>query len=188
MINNHNNASKITILLWNANGVSQHKNLLQHLLHEKKINIALITETHLTNNSNFNIFGYTLYKTNHTDGSAHAGTAILISSDIKHNELPCFQEPYMQATIISITIKNIPIKIASVYCPRYKIETDEFNRFFQLLGHSFIAGGDLNSKHFLWGSRKCGIKVFFINLNSLNPHFAKIVEFFVSAIKMIIQI
>jgi hypothetical protein len=56
----------------------------------------------------------------------------------------------MQETIISITIKNIPDKIASTYCPpHYKIETEEFKRFFQLLGHSFIAGGDFNSKHFL---------------------------------------
>lgn len=77
-----------------------------------------------------------------------------MSSDIQHNELPCFQEPHIQATIISIIIKNITIKIASTYCPpRYKIDTNDFNRFFQLLGHSFIAGGDFNSKHFLWGSR-----------------------------------
>lgn len=62
---------------------------------KKKINIALITETHLTKNSNFNIFCYSLYKTDHPDGSAHAGTAILIPCDIQHKELPCFQKPYM---------------------------------------------------------------------------------------------
>jgi hypothetical protein len=56
----------------------------------------------------------------------------------------------MQTTIISIIIKNIPTEIASTYCPpRNKIDTDEFNRFLQLLGYSFIAGGDYNSKHFL---------------------------------------
>lgn len=87
MINIQKTASKLTILLWNANGVSQHKNEVQNLLYEKKIHIALITETHFTQNTNFNIPGYSLYKTDHPDGSAHAGSAILISSDIKHHEL-----------------------------------------------------------------------------------------------------
>jgi hypothetical protein len=112
----------------------------------KKIHLALIT--HFTKKKYFNIPGYLLYKIDHPDGSAHGGTALLFSSDIKHYELLGFQEPHVQATIISIQIKNIPIKIASNYYPtRYKIDFKEFNRFFQLLGHSFIAGGDFNSKH-----------------------------------------
>ena len=53
--------------------MSQHKNEVQNLLYEKKIHIALITETHFTQNTNFNISGYSLYKTDHPDGSAHAG-------------------------------------------------------------------------------------------------------------------
>lgn len=117
MINVQNATSKLTIFLWNANGVSQHQNELQNLLYEKKIHIALITETHFTHKTNFNIPGYSLYKTDHPDGSAHAGSAILISTDIKHSELLGFQEPHTQATIFSIQIKNILIKIASIFCP-----------------------------------------------------------------------
>lgn len=67
---------------------------------KKKIHIALITETHFTRKTNFNIPDYSLYKTDHPDGSAHAGSAILISSDIKHSELLGFQEPHIQATIV----------------------------------------------------------------------------------------
>jgi hypothetical protein len=120
----------------------------------KKIHLALITETHFIQKTYFNIPGYSLYKTDHPDSSAHAGTAIFISSDIKHYELLGFQEPPIQATIISIQIKNIPIKIAFIYCPpRYKIDFEDFNKFFQLLGHSFIAGGDFNYKNSLWGNR-----------------------------------
>lgn len=37
MINIQKTVSKLTILLWNANGVSQHKNEVEHLLYEKKI-------------------------------------------------------------------------------------------------------------------------------------------------------
>jgi hypothetical protein len=69
---------------------------------KKKIHLALITETHFTQKTYFNIPGYSLYKTDHPDGSSHAGTAILISSEIKNHELLGFQEPHIQATIISI--------------------------------------------------------------------------------------
>jgi len=91
MINNHKTTSKLTILLWNDNGVSQHKNKLQNLLYEKIIHIVLITETYFTQKANFNILGYSLYKTDYPDGFAHAGTVILIYSDIQHHELLSFQ-------------------------------------------------------------------------------------------------
>jgi len=46
------------------------------------------------------------------------------------------------------------IKIASVYCPpKYNLKAPQFNSFFQTLGPCFVAGGDYNSKHTLWGSR-----------------------------------
>lgn len=60
----------------------------------------------------------------------------------------------MQVTIISKQIKNIPVKIASIYCPlSYKINSGDFDKFFQLMGHSFTAGGNYYFKNSLWGSR-----------------------------------
>jgi len=153
MINNQlNKSSPLKILLWNANGLLKHKNELQTVLIDLKIDIALLTETHFTEKSHFNIFNYTLYKTNHPDGTAHAGSCILISNSIQHNVLIPFQEPSIQATNISIKINNIPITVSSVYCPPcHIIHRENFFRFFNTLGHSFIAGGDFNAKHSLWG-------------------------------------
>jgi len=59
---------------------------VQNLLYEKN-HIALISKVHFTQKTNFTIPGYSLYKTDHPGGFAHAGTAIFISSDIKHHEL-----------------------------------------------------------------------------------------------------
>jgi len=64
----------------------------------KKNHIVLITEIHFTQKTNFNIPGYSLYKTNHPGGFAHVGTAIFIFSDIKHHELLGFQEPHIHYT------------------------------------------------------------------------------------------
>ncbi|PNF43750.1 hypothetical protein B7P43_G13710, partial [Cryptotermes secundus] len=44
-------------------------------------------------------------------------------------------------------------KIASVYCPpRYNIKKEQFSEFFQKHGPIFLARGDFNCKHTLWGS------------------------------------
>jgi hypothetical protein len=61
MSNVNNQTPPLSILLWNANGITHNKNELQHLLFDKKINIALITETHLTPKKHFNIPGYTTH-------------------------------------------------------------------------------------------------------------------------------
>jgi len=46
------------------------------------------------------------------------------------------------------------ITIAAVYCPPgHNLKKEHFETFFQTLGPKFIAGGDYNSKHTLWGSR-----------------------------------
>lgn len=48
MTNNQNPNSHLTIILWNANGLKQNKNEFQYLLQDKNIDIALVTETHLS--------------------------------------------------------------------------------------------------------------------------------------------
>lgn len=58
-----------------------------------------------------------VYWTDHPDGTAHAGSAIISSSQIKHNFLPNLQLITIQATNISITLNHIPTAISAVYCP-----------------------------------------------------------------------
>jgi hypothetical protein len=49
--------------------------------------------------------------------------------------------------------------MTSVYCPpKYNLKAPQFNSFFQTLGPCFVAGGDYNRKHTLWGSRLVTIK------------------------------
>jgi len=44
-------------ILWNANGLKQHSYALLYLIHNKNIDIALITETHLSKLANINFNG-----------------------------------------------------------------------------------------------------------------------------------
>lgn len=73
-------AKFIRIALWNANGLLQHKDEVQIFLEHNSIDILLVSETHFTDKSYFNIPQYKTYYTNHPDNTAHAGTGILIKT------------------------------------------------------------------------------------------------------------
>ena len=143
------------IALWNANGLVQRRQETELFLHTQKIDILLVSETHFTDKNYFNIPGYKCYSTQHPDGTAHGGTAILIKQTLQHHELEKYEKDFLQATSIQITDKNgARLTVSTIYCPpRHAITKDEFSTFFETLGPKFIAGGDFNAKHSSWGSR-----------------------------------
>lgn len=169
MTNRPNNIlHPISILLWNANELMNQKLELKAFLSKNPIQLLLKSESHLTNNSHCNILGYILYQCNHSDGTAHAGSAILIKNNIKHTPLPPYQTDRFQAINIRLILNNIPTTISSIYCPsNSKINTADFNSYLSTLDNNFIAGGDFNSKHPSWGSRTTNTRD-----RALNNHIA----------------
>lgn len=155
MVNNHHIILyQISILLWNANGLLQQINELKAFITENKLDIILVSEAHLTP-SVFPVFNIPLWSFwwNRTCWFCHA---IIIKSSISHAILLHFQSTCFQATNISISLNHIPTTISSVYCPpgnTNKITDDDFTLYFQSLGNTFLAGGDFNSKHQIWGAR-----------------------------------
>uniref|UniRef100_A0A224X7Z3 Putative reverse transcriptase n=1 Tax=Panstrongylus lignarius TaxID=156445 RepID=A0A224X7Z3_9HEMI len=144
----------LTILLWNANGLTNHRQELNILLHERRIDIALITETHFTERTRFYINDYKTYRTDHPDGTAHGGSAILIKNSLTHFLIPSNATYSLQPTVISLQSEPFNYTIAAVYCPpNQTINQNQFLSFFQFLGTRFISGGDYNAKHPRWGSR-----------------------------------
>lgn len=145
-----------TIILgqWNANGISQHKLELETFLSRHNIDIMLISETHLTSKSNFKMFGYKCYSTNHPDDKPRGGTAVLIKNRILHHQLSNTSRPNLQATTIALEEWTGTLTISSIYCPpNQKVTELEFNQLFNSLGNRFVAAGDYNAKSPQWGSR-----------------------------------
>lgn len=144
----------LRIALWNANGLPQHRQEVEVFLKEQKIDILLVSETHFTDRNYFNIQNYNTYHTNHPDGTAHGGTAVIISNKITLFEINKYETNYLQATNVTIKDTNGHLTVSAVYCPpRHSIKRNQFEDFFQKLGSRFIAGGDYNAKHPKWGSR-----------------------------------
>lgn len=136
------------------NGLASNKDELQMLMTEHKLDIILVSEAHCTDRSNIKLKECCTYLTNHPDGTAHAGTAIVVRSTIKHHPLPEYKTDHIQATAIAVEDKLGQFNVAAVYCPpKHKIDTDKFTHFFASLGRRFVAGGDWNAKHTYWGSR-----------------------------------
>lgn len=109
--------SSLLIFSWNANDLKNHTDKLLLTLQDKRIDIALISETHFTNNYSLHLPGFWLYQTNHPDNTAHAGAAIYVRSSLASHPLSEFQTDYIQLCAVFLTVNNIPLSIAAIYCP-----------------------------------------------------------------------
>ena len=47
-----------------------------------------------------------MYYTKHPDGTAHAGTAVIVKQTISHYELPKYEEDFLHTT--SIQVRSLP--------------------------------------------------------------------------------
>jgi hypothetical protein len=155
MPNNNFTDQSLTLILWNTNGLLQHRLELETYLHHERIDIALITESHLTSRSTLQIRGYNILRTDHPDDTGHGGSAILIRRRLQHCLCPLSPPTNeIQATAVTIQLNNQNISFASVYCPpRFRLQSRHFEQLTSHLGQRFVVGGDFNAKHPSWGSR-----------------------------------
>jgi len=84
-------AKSLRIAAWNSNGLHNHVQEIALFLTTNKIDILLIPESHSTEQTAINTPYYTIYYADHTDGTANAGSAIIIKTNLKHFVL----EPYI---------------------------------------------------------------------------------------------
>ena len=116
----------LRIVLWNANGLSNHKLEFQTFLDMHKIDIVLISKTHFTSRTVFNIPHYSIYHTIHLDDTAHGGAAVILRNSIRHQELLHHLSDKIQAETIQRDAQPWPLTISAIYCiPRHAISTDE---------------------------------------------------------------
>lgn len=147
-------ATSLRIAAWNANGLKNHILEIEYFLDINKIDILLISESHATNYTDIKIPRYNIYYANHPDGTAHAGSAIIIKNTFKHHEEQPYITAKIQATVLNLETFNWPLCIAAIYSPpRHTVTTEEYNDFILTLGPRFLTAGDWNAKHTAFGSR-----------------------------------
>jgi hypothetical protein len=144
----------LRIVTWNANGILQHQTELQVFLDIQKIDVCLISETHLTKQNYIKLRGYSSYLTAHPENTARGGSAVLVKDNIKHYEEQKYETSKIQATAVKIMMGKYKITVAAAYCPpRNNLKMEDYQTFLTSLGDRFIVGGDFNAKNTHWGSR-----------------------------------
>jgi hypothetical protein len=94
---------------------------------------------------------YTVYHSNHPNGTARGGSAIIIKRSIKHHPLPNHNHDFLQATSVSVEDSTGPLTVSAVYLPpKPTVKHHQLAAFCNTLGRRFLAGGDYNAN---WGSR-----------------------------------
>ena len=137
---------RFMFLQWNAEGVWGKKEALKHRLHEQKIDVACLQETHLKNSHRFSIRGYQTFRKDRESGPK-GGILILVKNDLPAIELDV--EPGDQAEIQCIKIKDKrEITLFNCYCPPGKqLNLDKM----AIPPERCIVLGDFNSHSPSWG-------------------------------------
>jgi exonuclease III len=111
-------AKFIQLTLWNANGLTQHTEELKIFISHHKIDVMLISETHLTDISYLKLPKYTVLSHNHPARTTRGGTAIIIKKNaIKHHLQSSYKQDFLQATSVSVEDSDGPLTISAVYLP-----------------------------------------------------------------------
>lgn len=153
-----NNSSRrlqnITILNWNANGIASQKSVFTAFLARYNVDIACLTETHLTEGEPLKISGYRVYRKDRSTGAAWGGVSIIIKNQLKHIEADNDYEGNVENIALYLQInKTMKLKIISAYKqPNKKLEEADIRSLFNENVPTLLAG-DLNSKSTFWGCR-----------------------------------
>lgn len=137
----------IRLVTWNTNGLKQKLTELTHYLTDKDIDIALLTETKLTNADNkIKIKNYHIYR---TDRPTHGGgVAIAIKNEIPHVPIDV---SHTDLEIVGIKLQN-NTNIYSLYIrPYYPLRPQEIDNVINRHSKAIIAG-DLNCRHTTWNN------------------------------------
>lgn len=146
------NTKDLRIAAWNANGIIQRQQELQAFLDTQKIDVCLISETHLTAQEYIKFRGYITYSTAHPQNTARGGSAVIIKETIAHYEDCKYETELIQATAVVVKTGRYKFAVSAVYSPpRHRIETEDYQEFLQTFEGRFIIGGDLNAKNTRWG-------------------------------------
>lgn len=159
------NNTKFVIINWNANGIKRNRNTLAAFLSHHNVDIACISETHLSTPETIKFNGYSIYRNDRIAARPSGGVALIIRTKIKHQQAYIPPLRSLEAVAITLSINNINTTIVSAYqSPSFNMYTNDFDKILTNYNKVIIIG-DLNSKHVSW------------NCNTTNPNGRKLYKY-----------
>lgn len=160
--NAHKAIENLNILNWNSNGITNQRSLFIAFLARYNIDIACISETHLSTTDNFKIPGYCVYRNDRQAAVASGGVAIIIKRKFSH-----FNNTITTNKLETVEIKvklndQSYLRIVSAYRqPNKRLDGHDVKTIFDTSDQTLVIG-DFNCKNILWGCRAnnpAGIKL-----------------------------
>ena len=135
---------------WNAENVTNKKTELEHILHERNMDVCCIQETHLQSNAKktdkFKIRGYQCHRNDRNDRKK-GGVMTLVRNNIKAVEM----EKHVgdsEYHVLRLQTKTADVTLLNYYCPNDKpLSLDNVT----VSDNNFLAVGDFNSHSQSWG-------------------------------------
>lgn len=154
--------AKLCIINWNARSISAKKIPLGEFLHRRKIDVALITETHLRPDINFSISGFHFLRLDRRGTTSRGGgVAILVRSGISFTQIPHLNTTVIEEMGIEVHLSFGKLKIVVAYCPmqckRNYGSAAAFKKDLNIITRSpqkLFVGGDLNERHRAWNNSR----------------------------------
>jgi exonuclease III len=136
------------VLNWIANGLKNNRNTLLAFLDHHNIDIACITETHLSYTEKIKFSGYKIYHADRvTQVRSMGGVALLVRNKIIQQQMSITGLECLEAIAVLININNRPIMFVSAYqSPSRRMHIPD-NENVMSLHNSIVIAEDLNSKH-----------------------------------------
>ena len=131
---------------WNAESVSNKKTELEHILHEKKIEVCCIQETHLQSDKSFKVRGYQCFRSDRKDRSK-GGILTLIRNNIRACPINTHMED-SEYQVLKLQASNAELQLTNFYCPNNRpLSLDSIS----LADSNVLVVGDFNSHSQSWG-------------------------------------
>jgi exonuclease III len=104
----------LKVVSFNANGIGKQRYELSKQLQELRIDVVLLSETHLKPHERFYTPNYQVYRTDHFPG-IKGGTAVAVKKGIPHSHVDLAPLNLLEATGVYIPIGNSELLLAAVY-------------------------------------------------------------------------
>ena len=135
---------------WNAESAMNKKTELEHILHEKNVDICCIQETHLKSNKKrkdiFKIRGYQCHRADRNDRTK-GGVLTLVRNNINAVPLDKHMDD-SEYQVFHIHTKTAAFKLVNFYCPDDRpLSLDSIN----MQATNLLVVGDFNSHSQSWG-------------------------------------
>lgn len=154
-----NSTKKLSILCWNAQSIHNKLTETFSYLNEKKIDIALFSETWLNQNHTTTNDEYTTYRHDRMDRNG-GGVAISIRNHVQHELLPLINTKVIETIGIRVYGPSCNLVFIAAYFPGTnltKAKLELFRKDIRKLTNireSFFICGDFNSKHRFWNCNR----------------------------------